>query len=83
MSEKSAIHELIHRTLPPLRDLMNALAKAPQDNDLCLSSSLLLPGLQLDELDGVQVNSQKGIVDRSRQFSCIPRLIPQKLVEGS
>jgi hypothetical protein len=66
-----------------MRDLMNAFAKTPQDNDLRLSPGLLLSRLKSDKLDGVQVNGQKGIVDRRRQFSQIPRLIPQELVEGS
>ena len=83
MSEKRAIHELIHRTFPLVRDLMNAFAKPPQDNDLRLSPGLFLSGLKLNKLDGVQVNGQKGIVDRSRQFSQIPRFIPQELIEGA
>ena len=66
-----------------MRDLMNAFAKTPQDNDLRLSPGLLLSRLKSDKVDGVQVNGQKGIVDRRRQFSQIPRLIPQELVEGS
>jgi len=69
MSQKGAIHELIHRTLPLLRDLMNALAKTPQDNDLCFSSGLFLPGLKFDKLNSIQVDRQKCFVDRSRQFS--------------
>jgi hypothetical protein len=48
---------------------MNAFAKTPQDNDLRLSPGLFLSGLKFNKLDGVQVNGQKGIVDRSRQFS--------------
>jgi hypothetical protein len=48
---------------------MNALAKSPQDNDLRLSPSLFLSGLKFDKLYGVQINGQKGIVDRSREFS--------------
>jgi len=83
ISQKSAIHELVHRTLPLLRDLMNALAKTPQDNDLRFSSGLFLSGLKIDELDSIQVDRQKGIVDRSRQFSQIPRFIPQEFVEGT
>src|SRR5713226_1376754 len=62
---------------------MNALAKTPQDNDLRLSPGLLLPGLQFDELDGIQVDRQKRVIDRSRQFSHIPRFIPQEFVEGT
>jgi hypothetical protein len=48
-----------------MRDLMNAFAKTPQDNDLRLSPGLLLSRLKSDKLDGVQINGQKGIVDRS------------------
>ena len=62
---------------------MNALAKTPQDNDLRFSSGLFLPGLKIDKLDGIQVDRQKRIVDRSRQFSHIPRLIPQQFVEST
>ena len=82
MSEKSAIDELIHRTVPLMGDLMNAFAKTPQDNDLRLSPGLLLSRLKSDKLDGVQVDGQEGIVNRRRQFSHIPRFIPQELVEG-
>jgi hypothetical protein len=56
MGQKSAVHELIHRTLSLLCDLMNVLAKTPQDNDLCLSPGLFLPGLQFDKLNGIQVD---------------------------
>jgi hypothetical protein len=66
-----------------MRDLMNAFAKTPQDNDLRLSPGLLLSRLKSDKLDGVQVDGQKGIADRSRQFSQIPRFIPQELIEGT
>jgi hypothetical protein len=45
---------------------MNALAKTPQDNDLRFSPGLLLSGLKIDKLDGIQVDRQKPIVDRSR-----------------
>jgi hypothetical protein len=45
---------------------MNALAKSPQDNDLRFSPGLFLSGLKFDKLYGVQVDGQKGIVDRSR-----------------
>jgi hypothetical protein len=83
ISQESAIHELIHRTLPLLSDLMNALAKTPQNNNLRFSPGLLLSGLKIDELDGIQVDLQKGIVDRGRQFSQISRFIPQEFVEGT
>ena len=56
VSQKSAIHELIHRTLALLGDLLNALAKTPQDNDLRLSSGLFLSGLKIDKFDGIQVD---------------------------
>jgi hypothetical protein len=36
-----------------MRDLMNAFAKTPQDNDLRLSPGLLLSRLKSDKLDGV------------------------------
>ena len=83
ISQKGAIHQLIHRTFPLLRDLMNAFAKTAKDNDLRLSPGLLLSRLKGDKLDGVQVNGQKGIVDRSRQFSRISGFIPQELVEDT
>ena len=60
---------------------MNALAKTPQDNDLRFSPGLFLPGLKIDKLDGIQVDRQKRIVDRSGQFSHIPGFIPQQFVE--
>jgi hypothetical protein len=50
---------------------------------LRFSPGLFLSGLKIDELDGIQVDRQKGIVDRSRQFSQISRLIPQEFVEGT
>jgi hypothetical protein len=62
---------------------MNALAKTLQDNDLRLSPGLFLSGLKSDKLDGIQVDRQKRIIDRCRQFSHIPGFIPQELVEGS
>ena len=60
---------------------MNTLAKTPQDNDLRFSSGLFLSGLKIDKLDSIQVDRQKRIVDRSRQFSHIPGFIPQEFVE--
>ena len=66
-----------------MRDFMNAFAKTPQDNDLRFSPGLFLSGLKSDKFDRVQVDSQQGIVDRGRQFSQIPRFIPQELVEGT
>src|SRR5229473_1691001 len=83
ISEKSTIHELIHRTIPLLSDLMNALAKSSQDDDLRFSPGLFLPGLKIHKLDSIQVDCQKRIVDRSRQFSQIPRFVPQEFVEGT
>ena len=47
------------------------------------SPGLFLSGLKIDELDGIQVDRQKGIVDRSRQFSQISRFIPQEFVEAT
>jgi len=47
-----------------MRDLLNAFAKAPQDNDLRVSPGLLLSRLKSDKRDAVQIHSQKGIVDR-------------------
>ncbi len=62
---------------------MNPLAKTPQDNDLRFSPGLFLSGLKIDKLDGIQVDREKRIVDRSRQFSHIPRFIPKEFVEGT
>jgi hypothetical protein len=62
---------------------MNALAKSPQDDDLRFSPGLLLSRLKSHKLDGVQVDGQKGIVDRSREFSEIPRFIPQQFVDDT
>ncbi len=83
ISQQSAIHELIHRTLSLLSDLMNALAKSSQDDDLRFSPGLFLSGLKIHKLDSIQVDCQKRIVDRSRQFSQIPRFVPQEFVEGT
>ena len=62
---------------------MNALAKTPQDNHLRFSPGLFLSGLKIDKLDSIEVDRQKRIVDRSRQFSHIPWFIPQEFVEGT
>src|SRR6266852_1209562 len=83
VSQKSTIHELIHRTIPLFGDLMNALAKSSQDDDLRFSPSLFLSRLKSYEPDSIQVNRKKRIVDRSRQFSEVSRFIPQKFVEGA
>lgn len=61
---------------------MNALAKPPQDDHLRFSPRLLLSRLEIDKLDCIEVDRQKRIVYRSRQFSHIPRLIAQEFVEG-
>ena len=60
---------------------MNALAKTLQDNDLRLSPGLFLSGLKSDKLDGIQVDRQKRVINRSGQFSHIPGFIPQQFVE--
>src|SRR5258708_11004082 len=83
ISQESAIHELIHRTIPLLSDLMNALTKSSQDDDLRFSPRLFLSGLKSDKLDSIQVDRQKRIVDRSRQFSHKSRFVPQEFVEGT
>jgi len=83
VSQKGAIHELIHRTIPLLSDSMNALSKSIQDDDLRFSPGLFLSGLKIHKLDGIEVNRQKRIVDRSRQFSEVSRFIPQEFVEGT
>jgi hypothetical protein len=63
--------------------LMNALAKSLQDDDLRFSSGLFLPGLKIHKLDSIQVDRQKRIVDRTRQFSHISGFVPQEFVEGT
>lgn len=60
---------------------MNALAKTPQDNNLGFSPGLFLSGLKIDKLDGIEVDREERIVDRSRQFSHVPRFISQEFVE--
>jgi len=60
---------------------MNALAKTLQNNNLRFSPGLFLPGLKIDKLDGIQVDRQKRVVDRSGQFSHKPGFIPQQFVE--
>ena len=62
---------------------MNALSKSMQDDDLRFSPGLFLSGLKSHKLNSIQVNRQKRIVDRSRQFSEVSRFIPQELVEGA
>jgi hypothetical protein len=83
ISQESAIHELIHRTFPLLGDLMNAFAKALQDDDLRFAPGLFLPGLKIHELDSIQVDRQKRIVNRSRQFSHVSRLVPEEFVQAT
>jgi hypothetical protein len=83
ISQKSAIHELIHRTIPLFGDLMNALAKPLQDDDLGFSPGLFLSGLKIHKLDSIQIDRQKRIVDRSRQFPYVSRFVPQEFVEGT
>jgi hypothetical protein len=63
ISQESAIHELIHRTIPLLGDLMNALAKSIQDDDLRFSPGLFLSGLKSHKLDSIQVDRQKRVID--------------------
>src|SRR6266852_824669 len=83
VSQKRAIHELIHRTIPLLSDFMNALSKSIQDDDLRFSPGLFLSGLKSHKPDSIQVDRQKRIVDRSRQFSHVSRFVPQEFVEGT
>ena len=83
VSQKSTIHELIHRTIPLFGDLMNALAKSSQDDDLRFSPRLFQSGLKGHEPDSIQVDRQKRIVDRSRQFSKVSRFVPQEFIEGT
>ena len=60
---------------------MNALAKPAQDHDLRFSPGLFLSGLKFDKLDGIQVDRQKRVIDRSGQFPHVPGFIPQQFVE--
>src|SRR5712692_10275571 len=83
VSQKRTIHELIHRTMPVLSDFMNALSKSIQDDNLRFSPGLFPSGLKSHKLDSIQVDRQKRIVDRSRQFSHVSRFIPQEFVEGT
>src|SRR5229473_4783689 len=82
-SQQSAIHELIHRTIPLLGDSMNALSKSIQDDDLRFSPGLFLSGLKRHKLNGIQIDRKKCIVDGSRQLSDVPRFVPQESVEGA
>ena len=83
VSQKGAIHELIHRTIPLLSDFMNALSKSIQDDDLRFSPGLFLSGLKIRKLNGIQIDRKKCIVDRSRQLSHVSRFVPQEFVEGT
>jgi hypothetical protein len=56
MSQQSAVHELIHRTIPLFGDFLNALSKSVQDDDLRFSPGLFLSGLKSHELDSFQVD---------------------------
>src|SRR6266851_8023239 len=82
VNQKRTIHELIHRTIPVLSDFMNALSKSIQDDNLRFSPGLFPSGLKSHKLDSIQVDRQKRIVDRSRQFSHVSRFVPQEFVEG-
>ena len=62
---------------------MNTLAKPIQDDDLRFSPGLLLSGLKRHKLNSIQVDRQKRIIDRSRQFSHKSRFVPQEFVEGT
>src|SRR5229473_5102452 len=83
VSQKGAIHELIHRTIPLLSDFMNALTKSSQDDDLRFSPGLFLPRLKSHKRDSIQVDRQKRIVDRSRQLSHVSWFVTQEFVEGA
>src|SRR5258708_27859632 len=83
ISQKSAIYEPIHRTIPLVGDLMNALAKSLQNDDLRFSPGLFLSGLKIHQLNSIQIDRNKRIVDRSRQFSHVSRFVPQEFVEGT
>ena len=61
---------------------MNPFTKSIQDDDLRFSPGLFLSGLKIDKLDGIEVDREKRIVDRSRQFSHKSWFIPQEFVEG-
>jgi hypothetical protein len=39
--------------------------------------------LKIDKLDGIHVDRQKRVVDRSGQFSHIPGFIPQQFVQNT
>src|SRR5437016_13901688 len=82
-NQQSAIHKLIHRTIPLLSDSMNALSKSIQDDDLRFSPGLFLSGLKRHKLNGIQIDPKKCIVDRSRQLSDVSRFVPQEFVEGT
>src|SRR5258708_7926950 len=62
---------------------MNAPTKAIQDDDLRFSPGLFLSGLKSHKLDSIQVDCQKRIIDRSRQFSHKSRFIPEQFIEGA
>ncbi len=47
------------------------------------SPGLFLSGLKSHKPDSIQVDRQKRIVDRSRQFSHVSRFVPQEFVEGT
>jgi hypothetical protein len=42
-----------------------------------------LSGLKSHEPDSIQVDRQKRIIDRSRQFSHKSRFVPQEFIEGT
>ena len=62
---------------------MNPFTKSIQDDDLRFSPGLFLSGLKSHKLDGIKVNCEKRIVDRSRQFSHKSWFVPQEFVEGT
>src|SRR5260370_38156166 len=83
VSQKSTIHELLHRTIPLFGDFMNAVGESIQDEDLRFSPGLFLLGLKIHKLNGIQIDRKKCIVDRSRQLSYVSRFVPQEFVEGT
>ena len=62
---------------------MKPTNEASKKDHLCLSCSLFLLALEGDQLDGVEVNCQQRVVDRSGQIALVPPLLTKQLVEAN
>ena len=83
VSHQAAIDELTDRAGSRVRNRFDPVNETPQDDDLRFSSSLLPFALESNELDGIEVDSEKRVVDRSRQVALVPPPRAEQLVEAN